>query len=166
MDGETDNKYRRALEATAGSATDIKLNSNEEIANLDGIIECETPNNKTNDFSGALYDLNRNNLGNITCESVLMRGCTLRNTDWVYGVVVTTGKMCKIEFRESQSNLCGDKNAKVPSINKLINREIVVLVLVSSNLTTNFIFTLRYSYLFISIFSAATFYDLPLACNW
>jgi hypothetical protein len=59
-----------------------------DIAKLNGIVECETPNSKTNDFSGTLYDKDRNILGNINVEAILMRGCVLRNTDWVYGLVV------------------------------------------------------------------------------
>ncbi len=65
----------------------------DEIAAFDGYVECENPNSKTNDFSGTLYDTNRNILGNINCEAVLMRGCVLRNTEWIYGLVVSMHAM-------------------------------------------------------------------------
>lgn len=131
LDGETDNKYRRSLEATSGSVGNLKLASMNEIAKFNGIVECETPNSKTNDFSGTLYDKDRNILGTINVEAILMRGCVLRNTEWVYGLVVTTGKLCKIEYREPKVGRCGaGGDVKIPSINKSVNREIIVLVVI------------------------------------
>ena len=133
MDGETDNKYRRALMSTAGTAETPKLCTMDEIASLTGRIICELPNSKTNDFSGSLHNNVGELLGPIDCNSVLLRGCMLRNTKWIYGVVITTGKDCKIEYQENESsggcgiNVSSVKNA---SINKQISKHILSLVVI------------------------------------
>ena len=55
LDGETDNKYRQALECTAYYPTSKEMLSEESIGSLRGVIECENPNNITNDFNGQVW---------------------------------------------------------------------------------------------------------------
>ena len=64
---------------------------------LRGTLECEQPNDAINDFSGVLTLQGANPLP-VGPERMLLRGCMLRNTSLVYGLVVSTGDECKINF--------------------------------------------------------------------
>uniref|UniRef100_A0A8C1TRD4 Phospholipid-transporting ATPase n=1 Tax=Cyprinus carpio TaxID=7962 RepID=A0A8C1TRD4_CYPCA len=58
---------------------------------------CEPPNNRLDRFTGTLtFDSQKYSLDN---ERVLLRGCTLRNTDWCFGLVLFAGN----KFRQ----MCG-----------------------------------------------------------
>ena len=64
---------------------------------LSGELRCEEPNDKVNDFLGEMV------LGSglklpLTPANMLLRGCVLHNTEWVYGLVVSTGTDTKINF--------------------------------------------------------------------
>lgn len=89
LDGETNLKERLALECTRHNNTEAI------ISNFTASLFCDKPdmslvrwncNIKVND--GRLHPLSLNQL--------LLRGCVLRNTDHVYGVVVYTGHETKI----------------------------------------------------------------------
>lgn len=64
LDGETDNKYRQALKVILRRRNDgqctsekdgIPINGTaEELSELQGIVNCELPNNMTNDFNGTV----------------------------------------------------------------------------------------------------------------
>ncbi|KTF87589.1 hypothetical protein cypCar_00043890 [Cyprinus carpio] len=52
----------------------------------EGEVCCEPPNNRLDRFTGTLtFDSQKYSLDN---ERVLLRGCTLRNTDWCFGLVL------------------------------------------------------------------------------
>ena len=54
-------------------------------------------------------------------ENVLLRGCQLRNTDWILGLVLTCGKDTKIEFgREGLAS-----EAKVGRTASMINTNLI-----------------------------------------
>lgn len=71
--------------------------AHERVKALTGRIECEPPNMKINSFSGTIVggdeDLPIDN------DNVLLRGSVLRNTKWVIGIVVYTGKDTKLQVR-------------------------------------------------------------------
>lgn len=56
-----------------------------------GEVRCEPPNNRLDKFKGILslegqtYALDN--------DKVLLRGCTLRNTEWCFGLVIFGGKL-------------------------------------------------------------------------
>uniref|UniRef100_A0AAQ6A9D3 Phospholipid-transporting ATPase n=1 Tax=Amphiprion ocellaris TaxID=80972 RepID=A0AAQ6A9D3_AMPOC len=55
-----------------------------------GEVRCEPPNNRLDKFKGTLtLDQQVSSLDN---DKVLLRGCTLRNTEWCFGLVVFGGK--------------------------------------------------------------------------
>jgi phospholipid-transporting ATPase len=93
LDGETNLKRR----TTCGMK--VNADSYNFFAELQGQIECELPNEHLNSFVGRMnvshppesakdFPLSLNNLA--------LRGCVLRNTDWVYALVVYTGADTKI----------------------------------------------------------------------
>lgn len=57
-------------------------------------IECENPNEMLYRFEGALFV--RNVVAPLSVDQILLRGSNLRNTDYLYGLVVFTGHETKI----------------------------------------------------------------------
>ena len=55
-----------------------------------GEIVCEAPNNKLDQFRGNLAF--QGHLYPLDNERMLLRGCTIRNTDWCFGLVIFAGK--------------------------------------------------------------------------
>lgn len=55
-----------------------------------GEVCCETPNNRLDRFKGTLtHNGQKYSLDN---EKILLRGCTLRNTEWCFGLVLFAGR--------------------------------------------------------------------------
>ena len=59
-----------------------------------GVIECEPPNNRLNKFIGTLH-WNEKDYA-LDNDKIVLRGCRLRNTKWMYGVVVYAGHDTKL----------------------------------------------------------------------
>ncbi|XP_071009017.1 phospholipid-transporting ATPase ID [Oncorhynchus clarkii lewisi] len=108
LDGETNLKVKQALTVT-GKLED----SVEKLANFNGEVRCEPPNNRLDKFTGTLtlkgetYSLDN--------ERILLRGCTLRNTQWCFGLVVFGGPDTKLMQN------CGRTTFKRTSIDRLMN---------------------------------------------
>ncbi|XP_048112073.1 probable phospholipid-transporting ATPase IM [Alosa alosa] len=108
LDGETNLKVRQALTVTSDLGTDIS-----KLAEFDGEVICEPPNNKLDRFTGTLHWCgSKHPLDN---ERMLLRGCVLRNTDWCFGLVVFAGPQTKLMQN------CGRSTFKRTSIDKLMN---------------------------------------------
>lgn len=60
-------------------------------------IMAELPNNNLEHFEGT-YTLSSDHKVPLTARNVLLRGCMLRNTEWVLGAVMYTGKEAKIQM--------------------------------------------------------------------
>uniref|UniRef100_A0A673WFR5 Phospholipid-transporting ATPase n=1 Tax=Salmo trutta TaxID=8032 RepID=A0A673WFR5_SALTR len=108
LDGETNLKVKQALTVTGELEDSI-----EKLANFNGEVRCEPPNNRLDKFTGTLtlkgetYSLDN--------ERVLLRGCTLRNTQWCFGLVVFGGPDTKLMQN------CGKTTLKRTSIDRLMN---------------------------------------------
>uniref|UniRef100_A0A674MXB9 Phospholipid-transporting ATPase n=1 Tax=Takifugu rubripes TaxID=31033 RepID=A0A674MXB9_TAKRU len=77
------------------------------------IVCCEPPNNRLDRFTGTLtYSGQKYALDN---EKILLRGCTLRNTDWCFGLVLFAGQETKLMQN------CGKSTFKRTSIDRLMN---------------------------------------------
>ncbi|KAL5976712.1 Phospholipid-transporting ATPase 3 [Asimina triloba] len=88
LDGETNLKIRKALEKTWDYLFP------EKAAEFQGKIECEQPNNSLYTFTGNLI-INEQTLP-LSPNQVLLRGCSLRNTEYIVGAVVYTGHETKV----------------------------------------------------------------------
>ncbi|XP_010502792.1 PREDICTED: probable phospholipid-transporting ATPase 8 [Camelina sativa] len=85
LDGETNLKLKHALEVTSDEET---------IKNFRGVIKCEDPNEHLYSFVGTLqYEEKHYPL---SPQQILLRDSKLKNTDYVYGVVVFTGHDTKV----------------------------------------------------------------------
>ncbi|CAL9707658.1 unnamed protein product [Knipowitschia caucasica] len=108
LDGETNLKVKQALPVTGDLGDNM-----EKLADFNGEVRCEPPNNRLDRFTGTLtfagqkYSLNN--------EKILLRGCTLRNTGWCYGLVLFGGPETKLMQN------CGKSTFKRTSIDRLMN---------------------------------------------
>ncbi len=96
LDGETNLKER-----TCPSET--KNITEEELKNLKGEIICEKPNELLTKWESTLYINSRPTV--CGTKQLLLKGCSLKNTEFIYGIIVYTGHNTKIM-----------KNAKNPPL--------------------------------------------------
>ncbi|KAG7400914.1 hypothetical protein PHYBOEH_003825 [Phytophthora boehmeriae] len=125
LDGETNLKLREAPQPTRN----MFMNEEEAGYIMQGYVESELPNGDINQFSGTLF-LEENPSGNdegipLTLKNMLLRGSKLRNTSFVYGLVVNTGVDSKIMMSS------GDEfPVKVSSIDEMTNKQVIVVVII------------------------------------
>lgn len=62
---------------------------------LQGTIYCEAPNNAIYKFEGQFLLEGRDAIP-LGSDNIILRGCSLRNTEYVYGVIVFSGHDTKI----------------------------------------------------------------------
>lgn len=68
-----------------------------------GEVRCEAPNNRLDRFTGTLtFTDQKYSLDN---EKILLRGCTLRNTEWCFGLVLFGGVEDVYLTRKSQTDI-------------------------------------------------------------
>ncbi|KAI8447594.1 hypothetical protein BY996DRAFT_4566477, partial [Phakopsora pachyrhizi] len=134
LDGETNLKPRRSIKATR------MIGNEEDVEHAHFLIESEPPNANLYAFNGSLKfwskdetegrehpltEGRRLNKGSEKKESLginemLLRGCTLRNTQWVIGLVIFTGKDTKIMLNQ------GDTPSKKPKISRETNYAVII----------------------------------------
>lgn len=89
LDGETNLKMKHALEVTSSLRED-----NNAFHQFMARIKCEDPNDNLYSFVGTLeYDGRQHPL---SIQQILLRGSKLRNTEFIYGVVIFTGHDTKV----------------------------------------------------------------------
>merc|ERR1719471_167631 len=126
LDGETNLKIRSSLQAT----TD--LTSEQQLSRLTGIVEAELPNRHLYEFAGKLSPpRDRSAAGDsitvsdeeipINADQLLLRGAKLRNTSWVFGLVVYTGHESKLLMNSTKTPL------KRSTIDRVTNYQIIAL---------------------------------------
>ncbi|EQC34176.1 hypothetical protein SDRG_08383 [Saprolegnia diclina VS20] len=116
LDGETNLKLRQGLECTYTTVQD-----DSHLADLEGRVLCEQPNNSIHRFSGTLT-LRNGVQETIGVNAILLRGCTLRNTEFIYGLVVNTGPDTKI-MMASQNK----KTVKWSNMERRLNTQILYI---------------------------------------
>jgi len=116
LDGETNLKVRQPLIETAELGDDLKA-----LSNFQGEVTCEPPNNRLDKFQGKLE------IGNEKCSldnsNIVLRGCVLRNTDWVYGLVIFAGHDTKLMMNS------GKPIFKRTKLDKLANSLVLYIAL-------------------------------------
>ncbi|CAN0448403.1 unnamed protein product, partial [Ectocarpus sp. 12 AP-2014] len=93
LDGETNLKIRQAIRSTIG-----RVSTPRDAAALKGRVVMEHPNKLIDNFSGTIEVEGAGEDGGevIQTRNLLLRGCVLRNTRWVVGLVLNTGPDTKI----------------------------------------------------------------------
>uniref|UniRef100_H2ZKH1 Phospholipid-transporting ATPase n=1 Tax=Ciona savignyi TaxID=51511 RepID=H2ZKH1_CIOSA len=115
LDGETNLKIRQGLPATS------KIQSTEDMLQVRGMIECETPNRNLYSFTGSIK-LHDDRLLPLGPDQILLRGAMLRNTKWIYGVVVYTGHESKLMKNANRAPL------KMSNVDRTTNMQIWFLM--------------------------------------
>uniref|UniRef100_A0A4W4F5R7 Phospholipid-transporting ATPase n=1 Tax=Electrophorus electricus TaxID=8005 RepID=A0A4W4F5R7_ELEEL len=105
---ETNLKVKQALSVIGEMGGNI-----EALAAFKGEVCCEPPNNRLDRFVGTLVWRGQKHPLDNHC--VLLRGCTLRNTDWCFGLVLFAGPETKLMQN------CGKSSFKRTSIDRLMN---------------------------------------------
>ncbi|KAF4792715.1 ATPase phospholipid transporting 8B1 [Turdus rufiventris] len=125
LDGETNLKFKMALEVTHRH-----LQEESALADFDGLVECEEPNNRLDKFTGTLSW--RNSKYSLDADKILLRGCKMRNTDFCHGMVIFAGADTKIMKNSGRTRF---KRTKIDSLmNYMVYTIIVVLILLSAGL--------------------------------
>ncbi|XP_042500800.1 probable phospholipid-transporting ATPase 8 [Macadamia integrifolia] len=121
LDGETNLKVKQSLEATAAL-------HDEYFRKFKAIVKCEDPNEHLYSFIGSLYyDGNQYPL---SPQQILLRDSKLRNTEYIYGVVIFTGHDTKVMQNATDPP---SKRSKVErKMDKIIYILFGALVLISS----------------------------------
>uniref|UniRef100_A0A8D2MEE9 Phospholipid-transporting ATPase n=1 Tax=Zonotrichia albicollis TaxID=44394 RepID=A0A8D2MEE9_ZONAL len=122
---ETNLKFKMALEVTHRH-----LQEESALADFDGLVECEEPNNRLDKFTGMLSW--RDSLYPLDADKILLRGCKIRNTDFCHGMVIFAGADTKIMRNSGRTRF---KRTKIDSLmNYMVYTIIVVLILLSAGL--------------------------------
>eukprot|EP00347_Sterkiella_histriomuscorum_P021501 403333759 len=118
LDGETNLKHKQPHKDTIKSTK-----SDQEILKnfQEAYVECENPNEMLYKFEGTLV-LNNMPIP-LGIDQMLLRGSSLRNTEWIYGVVVFTGHETKIMRNSVRSQV------KFSKLEKATSKYILVIVI-------------------------------------
>ncbi|XP_054829009.1 LOW QUALITY PROTEIN: phospholipid-transporting ATPase VA [Eublepharis macularius] len=88
LDGETNLKQRQVVKGF------LELDSEFDPFKFTSIIECEEPNNDLSRFQGFIHHPGRTKVA-LFKDNLLLRGCTIRNTEEVSGIVIYAGHETK-----------------------------------------------------------------------
>ena len=158
LDGETNLKLKQALIETVNAIEDhsmarMKVQGltkeqamDAAVSSFSGQVLCETPNAHLDSFHGTCHfqfvrgDGSSQRLSSlpISIKNILLRGCVLRSTDYVYALVLNTGHDTKV----LQSMVA--VKSKMSSLDRTINRMllgflllIIILCLLGAGLAAN-----------------------------
>ncbi|KAL5460352.1 hypothetical protein EMCRGX_G033797 [Ephydatia muelleri] len=117
LDGETNLKIRQSCDQTANISKRSDLNL------LRGKVECEGPNTRLYEFSGNIT-IQNDRPEPLSANQILLRGAQLRNTDWIYGLVIYTGHDTKLMRNSTKAPL------KRSNMDHVTNRQVFLLFIV------------------------------------
>nr|XP_040054070.1 phospholipid-transporting ATPase IC [Gasterosteus aculeatus aculeatus]XP_040054071.1 phospholipid-transporting ATPase IC [Gasterosteus aculeatus aculeatus]XP_040054072.1 phospholipid-transporting ATPase IC [Gasterosteus aculeatus aculeatus] len=125
LDGETNLKFKLGLRVT-----DEELQEVRQLAEFNALIECEEPNNRLDKFVGTMrWDGGHYPLG---LDNMLLRGCTIRNTEVCQGLVIFAGADTKIMRNSGKTRF---KRTKIDELmNYMVYTIFVLLILVAAGL--------------------------------
>ena len=89
-----------------------------KLADMKGYVECELPNENLEQWDANLLLDGQDQPQNLKIGNMLLRGCFLRNTPYVLGVVVYVGKESKIMKNAKKAP------RKVSNLMKMMNKKI------------------------------------------
>jgi hypothetical protein len=115
IDGETNLKIKEAVPGIARDA-----HAERSVGDVTGKVYFEQPNDSIHTFGGRLC-LDGHDDKSVGVNNLILRGCTLRNTRWVLGLVVFTGAETKVMKKGSGGR------SKMSRIEKIVNQCIFIV---------------------------------------
>ena len=119
IDGETSLKLKASVRSADSSGLPL-FNTPTSISQSHFTIQCDQPNSIIDQFNGTVLLNNKESY--VDSASLLLRGSTLRNTKWILGVVVYTGKETKIVMNSRRAPF------KLSTIERTMNNIIYVIL--------------------------------------
>ena len=98
----------------------------DDILNMRIEVECEKPNSNLHSFRGRVSltgEDSKAKMVPIAMSQMLLRGCLLRNSQYVLGLVVYTGAETRIQMNSAAAPL------KVGSFDHFLNMQVAILIL-------------------------------------
>ena len=131
IDGETNLKVRQAVpkvrEWSMGDGSDPKSKERmvHRLSGLNGHVHCEAPNTDIHTFVGSIRKSVVDPSGDVSIQNqnIILRGCSVRNCEWVAGIPVYTGKETKLMKKSSDG-----AHVKFSNMEQLVNRCIAVIL--------------------------------------
>jgi len=123
LDGETNLKQRQALKETTDAIVD-----EETLSQFSCMIQSESPHEDLYNFDGYMEIHSSENPYDripLTISQLLLRGAILRNTDFIFAVVVFTGEETRIRLNASKGI-----RTKAPALDKFINKIVISLFVI------------------------------------
>ena len=120
LDGETNLKQRQALKETTEEISD-----EDSLNKFSCMIQSESPHEDLYNFDGYMEIYSNDNPGEripLTISQLLLRGAILRNTDFIFAVVVFTGEETRIRLNASKGI-----RTKAPALDKFTNKIVISL---------------------------------------
>ncbi|KAF5360300.1 hypothetical protein D9758_009101 [Tetrapyrgos nigripes] len=126
LDGETNLKPRKALKST------MSISSEEDIERSSFYLDSEPPHLNLYVYHGVLRYKDpasgERKTEPVSINELLLRGCTLRNTSWVVGLVVFTGADTKIMLNGGATPSKRSKIEKETNFNVIVNFCVLTLM--------------------------------------
>ncbi|KAG6329935.1 hypothetical protein ID866_9153, partial [Astraeus odoratus] len=126
LDGETNLKARKALRATSS------LSSEEDIEKASFVLDSEPPHQNLYVYNAVLRYTDaatgEPRREGVTINELLLRGCTVRNTSWIIGLVVFTGPDTKIYLNGGLTPSKQSKISKETNFNVIVNFIFLVII--------------------------------------
>ena len=117
LDGETNLKHKQPPRSCINLAKNDKL----VMSNFNSaIIECEKENEFIYKFLGSMKLTFRSDPFHLEIDNMLLRGSSLKNTKWAYGIAIYTGHDSKVMMNSMKNK------PKFSRIEKATNRYIIM----------------------------------------
>lgn len=126
LDGETNLKPRKSVHATSA------ITSEEDVERSSFVLDSEPPHQNLYLYNGVLkYRVVGTEVmkqESVTINELLLRGCTLRNTAWVIGLVVFTGPDTKIMLNGGATPSKRSKIERETNFNVIVNFGVLIVM--------------------------------------
>lgn len=141
LDGETNLKVRQALKSGEG------IRHSKDLERARFRIESEGPQPNLYSYNGVAKWQNRKEDESledaqepININNMLLRGCTLRNTDWVIGIVIYTGEDTKIMLNAGVTPSKRSKMSRELNVMVFLNFGLLFIICFVSGITNGIVF--------------------------
>jgi magnesium-transporting ATPase (P-type) len=129
LDGETNLKHKKASKEICKLSDSVQSTSDDFETKLlktftSATIECEKENESIYTFSGQMKLQEREMVISLDIDQMLLRGSSLRNTEYIYGISIYTGHDTKVMMNSSKSK------PKFSKIEIAMNRYIIISILI------------------------------------